>query len=418
MTRAVLAALCALAFASSVAEGRVPSHHVPLHHRRLPIEQMRAATQARGERIHALAAARGLQPPGATLKASPVVPMDDWMAFGAYIGRVSIGTPEQTFTVVYDTGSSNLWVPDTTCSNYTTSPACKVQKKYDNQSSSTFVDQCTAYSCSLFLPYGSGTVFGTISQDTVSVGGLALPNTSFGRVTVEPGPISEWGAPLFDGILGLAYPVIAMPILSFLPGPFDEMMTRKVVPQDLFSVYLSSVENSTSSFVHFGAIPAGHYTGSLVSVPQNSMQPLLGYWCVTVNAIKVAGKVQNGTSGIIGVIDTGTSLIGGPPDVINPIIAQVNATSDCSNIHLLPNIAFTVALSDTESKDFVLTPAQYTYRVSFKDGSPDQCSCGLFPFDAGMGLLPLWIMGDPFLRSYFAVFDRGNNQLRFAPSKA
>lgn len=392
---------------------------IELEHREHPsIESMRQTAQDRAVAMHQHAMRRGVQPAGAALHASTTgtAPMLNNLASGMYAAHVAIGTPRQSFSVVMDTGSSNLWVPDSTCTDYAISPSCEIQARYRNASSSTFHNGCPVSSCGLFIPYGSGTVLGTLSMDTVEVGGIVLPNTSFGRVYAEPGNISEWGAPIFDGILGLAYPVIAMPILSMLPGPFDEMMTRKIVPEPLFSIFLSSVENDTSSYVAFGEIPTENYKGPLVTVPQDLLQPELGYWCVGVNAIKVGDTVQPSTSGIIGVIDTGTSLIAGPPAVVNPIIAQINASTDCSNVHTLPNISFTFDLGWGKTQDFVLTPEQYTYRQKFKDGEPDQCECGLFAFDAGEGLLPLWILGDPFLRSYFAVFNRGTNELQFAPS--
>jgi hypothetical protein len=51
-----------------------------------------------------------------------------------FYGPITMGTPGQSFAVIFDTGSSNLWVPAENCS-----VSCGLHKRFDSTKSSTFI---------------------------------------------------------------------------------------------------------------------------------------------------------------------------------------------------------------------------------------------------------------------------------------
>ncbi|CAM5119646.1 unnamed protein product [Eretmochelys imbricata] len=140
-----------------------------------------------------------------------------------YYGTISIGTPAQEFSVLFDTGSVLLQDSlQAYCSNH---------NQFNPSDSSTY----EATNESLSIQYGSGSMTGFLAYDTVQIGGMVDTKQNFGLSETQPGTAFEYSK--FDGILGLAFPSIAS---SGATPVFDNMMNEGLVNQDLFSVYLSS----------------------------------------------------------------------------------------------------------------------------------------------------------------------------------
>ncbi|XP_053943773.1 cathepsin E isoform X3 [Cuculus canorus] len=226
-----------------------------------------------------------------------------------YFGRISIGTPPQNFTVVFDTGSSNLWVP----SIYCVSKACTQHAQFRPSQSSTYQTVGTPFS----IQYGTGSLTGVIGSDQVVVEGLTVSNQQFAESISEPGETFLDAG--FDGILGLAYPSLAV---DGVTPVFDNMMAQNLVELPIFSVYMST--NPTSSVggeLLFGGFDPSHFTGTLNWVPVTQQ----GYWQIQVDNILLGGTVTFCENGCQAIVDTGTSLITGPQKEIKELQNYIGA---------------------------------------------------------------------------------------------
>ena len=209
--------------------------------------------------------------------------------------EIEIGTPPQKFKVVLDTGSSNLWVPSSECGSI----ACYLHSKYDSSSSSTFQKNGSEFE----IRYGSGSLSGFVSEDTVKIGDLKLEHQQFAEANSEPGLAFAFGR--FDGILGLGFDAISV---NKIVPPFYNMLNQKKIDEPVFAFYLGDAnKEGQNSVATFGGVDKDHYTGELVKLPLRRK----AYWEVDFDSIALGDNVAElDNTGVI--LDTGTSLIALP----------------------------------------------------------------------------------------------------------
>ncbi|KJA24973.1 hypothetical protein HYPSUDRAFT_135578, partial [Hypholoma sublateritium FD-334 SS-4] len=91
------------------------------------------------------------------------------------IANMKIGTPPKTFRLLIDSGSADLWVGATGCRS-DAGGDCGNHTFLGQDSSSSYVQSKDDWA----IGYVSGSVWGYIVHDDVSIAGLPLKNLTFG----------------------------------------------------------------------------------------------------------------------------------------------------------------------------------------------------------------------------------------------
>jgi len=160
---------------------------------------------------------------------------------------------------------------------------------------------------------------GFLSQDTISIGGVAIKNQVFAEATKEPGLAFLFAK--FDGILGLAYQTISVD--NVIP-PFYMMVQQQLVQAPVFSFWLNRNQTqSTGGELVFGGVDPSHYTGNFTFLPVTRQ----GYWQFSMDDVLIGGSSFGActVSGCPAIADSGTSLIAGPASIVKTLNAKIGA---------------------------------------------------------------------------------------------
>lgn len=331
-----------------------------------------------------------------------------------FFATINIGTPPQQFIVALDTGSGNLLVPARDCPDM----ACKAHRGFDRFLSTSARDVITLTETEhhminwpprkdaekLTLFFGTGKATGQAVNDKVCIGPLKPGENLCTRqnfVAADSMTQEPFGLLPFDGVLGLGLPELSATPEFNLMGEFAE---KEMFMHNRLAIWLNRPEDGEDSEITFGDFNPARIAARIVWVRTTNhpgSKGRSGFWQITVSDVAIGNQVL-GFGAEQAAVDTGTSVITGPSTMINALEAQLGIKQDCSNLKdgTLPLLGFLI-----EGVILNLEPKDYIYK------SGEQCYSQLMPLDLPPPKGPLILLGDPWLRKYYTIFDRDSLKL-------
>ncbi|KAF9065022.1 acid protease [Rhodocollybia butyracea] len=309
-----------------------------------------------------------------------------------WTGSISIGTPSQNFVIDFDTGSSDLWVPSSAC----TSSTCSTKSTYKASASSTSTEKSGSFS----IQYGDGsTVSGPVYEDTVTVAGVTVTNQTFSPVTTLSSGFS--GDPT-DGILGLAFPAIS----NLNADPFFVTANSQgAVTSNEFAFYLAS----SGSELFLGGTNSDLFSGS---IEFHDVDTSTGFWQIT--GASIASGSTTAVSNFETIIDSGTTIMYGPPDAVKDFYNKVSGAKlfdssegfysfPCDSV---PEVSFSWG-----GKSYAVT--SNNFNLGQTETGSSTCVGALAAQDLGLGS-NTWLLGDSFMKNVYTVFSFEQTAVGFA----
>ena len=213
-----------------------------------------------------------------------------------YTGEIQVGDPGQTFDVVFDTGSADLWVFSsyhscTTCTECNSGKSCcscsssssscccyfdDIMNSFDSNLSSTYKRFSPKESWS--ITYGKGGASGYLSKDQVTIGGLSASDQIFAEATYWENDLISCSEPM-SGILGFAMKAASEDGSNTV---IETLYQQSKISKKIFSVQLT--DTTGQSVLIIGEPDSDYYTGDIVygDVVQPTSTGDFSFFCIFV----------------------------------------------------------------------------------------------------------------------------------------
>ncbi|KAF8339998.1 Asp-domain-containing protein [Cantharellus anzutake] len=302
-----------------------------------------------------------------------------------WYGEITIGTPPVTFKVEFDTGSSDTWVPDSSCA------ACSGHSTYDPSSSSTSRDLGQDFD----INYQDDTyATGQQYTDDITVAGLTATNQAFASASdVDSGLLDRAS----DGMMGMGWPSISQ---TGTPV-FNTLVEQGVVSSGVFGFYLTDTDGS----LFLGGTDASLYKGPL------NWNPVLyqSSWYITVDDVNVGG--QTVISSVDASVDSGTTLILGDAQSVAQFWSSIPGSQ--AAIQYGPGM-YTYPCDSNPIVSVSIGSQTYTIssqHLKWLQVSDADCVGSVVATDDS---IRHWVLGDAFMKNVYTAFDFDHSRVGFA----
>jgi len=347
-------------------------------------------------------------------------------ARGGYFATCKLGTPAQDLTLQLDTGSSDIWVPDSGAQvcREAGSEGCALGTFNPDRSTSFQVVGKGKFD----IEYVDGSSSkGDYFTDVFEIGDVSLQNVTMGlglRTDIAYGLVGV-GYAVNEAIVGTT-----KSLNSIYPNLPVSMLDEGLINTVAYSLWLNDLDASSGSIL-FGGIDTKKYQGNLTRIDiYPTQQDIFSAFMVAMTSLEAHSPSGQDTLTSQGfpipvVLDSGTTLSYLPTDLATQAWKEVGAIYSsqvgaavlpCSMQNSKGYFSFGFAGPNgprinvgMDELVLDLTDGQAPTFLSGPYKGQDVCQFGIQNFTSGP-----YLLGDTFLRSAYVVYDLVNNQVGIA----